>query len=106
VGARKKKKSFTASSGEFLRTSLGGGGSLVSRKLKNFVADFVKFSFFGFQEGFCSITNPRLLLLEYPTACPVLLVFFFLSFSLLEEWLLRLFLLCDFFCFFLDCFVC
>jgi len=48
----------------------------VPRKLKNFVADFVKFSFFGFQEGFCSITNPRLLLLEYPTACPVLLVFF------------------------------
>ncbi len=46
------------------------------RKLKNFVADFVKFSFSGFQEGFCSITNPRLLLLEYPTACPVLLVFF------------------------------
>ncbi len=31
--------------------------------------------------------------------------FFFLSFSLLEERLLRLFLLCEFFCFFLDCFV-
>ncbi len=32
------------------------------RKHKNFVSDFVKFSFFGFLEGFCSITNPRLLL--------------------------------------------
>ncbi len=73
-------------------------------KLKNFVADFVKFSFFGFQQGFCSITNPRLLLLEYPTACPVLLVFF-LSFALLEERLLRLFPLCEIFCFFLNCFV-